>query len=189
MPMSSLDGRRVTTFDAYLAAEDRPATLEVRPDSPVDAVLVEPAARSGVRLADGSTIGAGTVILSAGTYGSPPILLRSGIGPAAELRELGITVVADLPGVGANLADHPGVGLDSGYRGEGTAGPVLHTIATWRSARLGAGRAARPDVLDRGPGCRRIPGSPSTRPAQAGLARLGAAAIGRSARPAADHAA
>jgi len=48
-----------------------------------------------------------TVILAAGAYGSPPVLLRSGIGPADELRALGIDVVADVPGVGRELADHP----------------------------------------------------------------------------------
>lgn len=52
-------------------------------------------------------IRAGQVILCAGVYGSAEILLRSGIGPAAELRRLGIPVVSDLPGVGANLHDHP----------------------------------------------------------------------------------
>jgi choline dehydrogenase len=52
-------------------------------------------------------VGADLVVLAGGTYGSPAILLRSGIGPAAELRALGISAVSDLPGVGANLHDHP----------------------------------------------------------------------------------
>ena len=46
------------------------------------------------------------MILSAGAVDSPAILLRSGIGPAAELQELGIPSVVDLPGVGRNLHDH-----------------------------------------------------------------------------------
>ncbi|CAG9177997.1 Alcohol dehydrogenase [acceptor] [Cupriavidus laharis] len=46
------------------------------------------------------------VILSAGTFGSPQLLMASGVGPAAHLRELGIPVVHDLPGVGGNLQDH-----------------------------------------------------------------------------------
>jgi choline dehydrogenase len=46
-------------------------------------------------------------VLCGGTYGSPAILLRSGIGPADELAALGIDVAHDLPGVGANLHDHP----------------------------------------------------------------------------------
>jgi choline dehydrogenase-like flavoprotein len=46
------------------------------------------------------------VIVSAGAFGSPKLLMLSGIGPAAELRAHGVPVVADLPGVGANLQDH-----------------------------------------------------------------------------------
>jgi choline dehydrogenase len=51
-------------------------------------------------------------VLCAGVYGSPTILLRSGLGPRKESKALGIPVHADLPGVGANLHDHPGVGLE-----------------------------------------------------------------------------
>ena len=52
-------------------------------------------------------IRAGQVILCAGVYGSAEILLRSGIGPAADLQRLGIPVTSDLPGAGGNLHDHP----------------------------------------------------------------------------------
>ena len=48
------------------------------------------------------------VVVSGGAINSPRLLLGSGIGPAAHLRELGIEIVADLPGVGENLQDHPG---------------------------------------------------------------------------------
>jgi choline dehydrogenase len=51
-------------------------------------------------------------VLCAGVYGSPAILLRSGIGPADHLTQLRIPVRIALPGVGANLHDHPGVGLE-----------------------------------------------------------------------------
>ncbi len=47
------------------------------------------------------------VVLCAGVIGSPRILLLSGVGPAEELRALGVPVAADLPGVGRNLQDHP----------------------------------------------------------------------------------
>ena len=52
----------------------------------------------GVRLLDGAVIEAGWVVLCAGTYGSPPILMRSGVGPAEHLRSVGIPVRLDLPG-------------------------------------------------------------------------------------------
>ena len=51
------------------------------------------------------------VILSAGTIGSPQLLMLSGVGPAEHLRSLGIPVVRDLPGVGQNLQDHPRVAV------------------------------------------------------------------------------
>jgi choline dehydrogenase len=51
------------------------------------------------------------VVLTAGTVGTPQLLMLSGIGPRAHLRELGIDVVTDLPGVGRNLHDHPMSGI------------------------------------------------------------------------------
>jgi hypothetical protein len=49
----------------------------------------------------------GQIVLTAGSIGSPQLLMLSGLGPAQHLRGLGIDVVTDLPGVGANLHDHP----------------------------------------------------------------------------------
>ncbi|HUQ43963.1 MAG TPA: GMC family oxidoreductase [Candidatus Limnocylindria bacterium] len=144
MPMSTRRGRRMTTYDAYLRDAALP-TLELRPETMVDRILVERERATGVQLVDGSQVRATTVVLAAGTYGSPALLLRSGVGPAEELRRLGIPVVIDLPAVGRNLADHPGVDLDLGYHGGGTSGPVLHSIATFRSARATA--QDPPDLL------------------------------------------
>jgi choline dehydrogenase-like flavoprotein len=145
MPMNSRDGVRVTTADAYLPSGRTPPNLTIRGDSAVGSVVFEGPRAVGVRLVDGTTIEAGWVVLCAGTYGSPTILMRSGIGGAAHLRELGIPVAADLPGVGNNLADHPVVVVDCGYTGARRSAPVLHSIATFRSA----GRSARetPDLM------------------------------------------
>jgi choline dehydrogenase len=54
-------------------------------------------------------IASGLIILTAGAYGSPAILLRSGVGPAGDLARLSVDVRADVPGVGRNLIDHPRV--------------------------------------------------------------------------------
>jgi choline dehydrogenase-like flavoprotein len=146
MPMNVRDGIRVTTADAYLPADATPPHLSIRGDAQVAEVLFDGrSVARGVRLVDGTTIDAGWVVLCAGTYGSPPILMRSGVGPPRHLREVGIRVVADLPGVGANLADHPEVVVDLGYTGAGRASPVLHTIATFSSD--GRSASETPDLM------------------------------------------
>jgi choline dehydrogenase len=145
MPMNSRHGRRVTTADAYLPRDATPANLTVRGDAPVAEVLFDASRASGVRLVDGTVIEAGEVVLCAGVYGSPAILLRSGIGAADELRSLGIDVRADLAGVGAGLADHPGFDVDFGYRDGRGSGPVLNSLATFHSSESSADRP--PDVM------------------------------------------
>ena len=77
------------------------------------------------------------VIVCAGAYDSPALLLRSGIGPADDLRALGIPVVADLPGVGANLHDHPAIEL----RYTGTPELRAPAASTPRAARSPRSRA------------------------------------------------
>jgi choline dehydrogenase len=145
MPMSSRDGTRVTSVDAYLPPDWRRRNLSIKGDSAVARVVLDAGRAAGVDLVDGTTISAGSIVLASGTYGSPMILMRSGIGPAEHLRGLGIDVRVDLPGVGSNLADHPGVDLDSGWRGAATTGPILHSIATFRSSVAPVGGA--PDLM------------------------------------------
>ena len=72
----------------------------------VDRVLFDGRRAVGVVTASGAEITAGEVILSGGSYGSPAILLRSGVGPATDLAALSIDIVADLP-VGQHLQDQP----------------------------------------------------------------------------------
>lgn len=107
-PMNLVDGVRQSTALTYLAAaRDRP-NLTVRSDALVDRVEVDGDRATGVRLApSGDLIEADHVVLASGAYGSPALLLRSGIGPAAHLHSVGVEVVLDRPGVGANLSEHP----------------------------------------------------------------------------------
>ena len=143
-PMSARGGRRVTTLDGYLGSGTLPARLQIRADTVVDRVELQAGRAVAVRLAGGQRIAAGAVVLAAGTYASPAVLQRSGIGAGQLLADLGIPVAADLPGVGANLADHPAVEVDSGWQGSATTGPILHSMATFRS-RTAAG--ASPDLM------------------------------------------
>lgn len=145
MPMSSRDGVRVTSATAYLQVDRMPPNLTIRPDTQVAHVVFEGTRATGVRLVDGRVIGASCVVLCAGTYGSPPILMRSGIGPAEHLRSVGIPIRLDLSGVGANLADHPGTDLDCGYRGAARTAPLLHSVATFHSR--AASNDGPPDLM------------------------------------------
>ena len=142
MPMTLADGARVTTADAYLPLA---ADVDIRADAQVADLVLDADRVTGVRLLDGQVIQAGQVILCAGVYGNPPILMRSGIGPADELRSLGVGIRADLPGVGANLADHPAVAVDCGYSGAGREEPVLHVAATFHSTTAPSDSA--PDLM------------------------------------------
>ncbi|AOJ70962.1 dehydrogenase [Burkholderia sp. MSMB2042] len=105
--MNIVNGVRVNTGIAYLTNDVRARNnLRIRGDALVDRVLFDRDRAIGVRLANGEEIHANEVILSAGSYGSAAILLRSGIGPGADLRALSIPEVANLP-VGQRLKDHP----------------------------------------------------------------------------------
>jgi choline dehydrogenase len=106
-PLNVVDGVRMNTGIVYLteAVRARP-NLVIRDDAEIDSVVVEGKRAVGVRLVGGEILSGGEVILSGGAFGSPAILMRSGIGPAAHLSELGIATVVDLP-VGDRLQDQP----------------------------------------------------------------------------------
>ncbi len=112
-PVNIVDGVRWNTAFAYLDACRENERLTILGRTQVDRLLLEGNRVVGLEAIgpDGRfTINAGQVILCAGTYGSPAILLRSGLGPASELDALGIETKLDLP-VGKNLHDHPAVYL------------------------------------------------------------------------------
>jgi choline dehydrogenase-like flavoprotein len=104
-------GRRWSTAEAFLRPAMRRANLQVVTGAQVLAVDIKGGRVLGVRYRHrGQTVVADAsreVILAAGAYGSPQILMLSGIGPADHLREVGLAVKVDLPGVGRNLHDHP----------------------------------------------------------------------------------
>jgi choline dehydrogenase len=108
-------GERHSAADAYLRPALGRPNLTVESHARVTRVLFEGRRAVGVAYSrDGQAREvrvAREVILSAGTIGSAQVLLLSGIGPAGALRELGIPVIQDLPGVGENLQDHPRVAL------------------------------------------------------------------------------
>jgi choline dehydrogenase len=106
-PLNVVDGSRINTGMAYLTDDVRQRpNLTIMGGVEVDSVVFDGRRATGVRLANGDTIAAGQVVLSAGAYGSPAILMRSGIGPSAHLQELGIPVIVTAP-VGVRLKEHP----------------------------------------------------------------------------------
>ena len=104
------NGRRSATAAACIAPARRRANVEVRVEARVTCVLVERSRAVGVEYLHRGELKTaradGEVILSAGAFQSPQLLMLSGIGPADELRRHGIEPLADLPGVGRNLQDH-----------------------------------------------------------------------------------
>ena len=104
-------GRRFSAADAFL----RPAMakgVQVLQGSEIARVNVDGDRAKSVVFKDGTTVAARKgIILSAGAIGTPEILLRSGVGPADDLKAAGIDTKIDAPEVGANLHDHPGAGL------------------------------------------------------------------------------
>ncbi len=103
-------GRRVSCADAFLHPAVRGGAVDLRVGAGARAILCDGTRATGVRyLQDGQTrdvMARREVIVCAGTLNSPRLLQLSGIGPAALLRDCGIAVVNDLPGVGENLRDH-----------------------------------------------------------------------------------
>lgn len=108
-------GRRLSTAEAFLSPVMERSNLTVRTGAFVTRVLVENGRALGVRYSYGPVEQTAhvdrEVVLSGGAINSPQLLMLSGIGPASHLREMGVDVVVDLPGVGENLHDHPAAPL------------------------------------------------------------------------------
>jgi len=147
IPKNTAQGERVSTAKLYLAAARRRPNLTIQPDCLVDRILFEE--RGGRLTANGVEAVAGgrrcrfsgeQIVLSAGTIHSPAILLRSGVGAAAEIARAGGRTLLDLPGVGKNLMEHPAVSIwavpRDGACPEGE--PIHQVMLQQRSAAGGA---------------------------------------------------
>ena len=104
-------GRRWTTADGYLAPARKRTNLTVWTDATVSRVLIEGGRATGVEVERQGQVQSvraqAEVVVSAGAFGSPQLLMLSGVGPADHLREKGVEVVVDNPNVGSHLMDHP----------------------------------------------------------------------------------
>jgi choline dehydrogenase len=104
-------GRRWSAADAYLHPASARPNLTVQTDALVTGLVIEGGRATGVRYlrrgVEELARAESEVILAGGAIGSPQLLMLSGIGPADHLREHDIAVLADSPGVGGNLSDHP----------------------------------------------------------------------------------
>lgn len=103
------DGRRWSAADAFLKPALSRKNLSVETEARVIGLVTDGARVTGVEVSkDGKreVISVKDVVLAAGSIGSPHLMMLSGIGPADHLKETGVSVAADVPGVGENLHDH-----------------------------------------------------------------------------------
>jgi choline dehydrogenase len=109
--LNIVDGKRLSAADAYLLPALSRPNLDFVADATVHRLRIESGRCTGVEYttAQGKSISvarAGEVVLGAGTIGSAQLLMLSGVGPSQHLRDVGVGVTLDLPGVGANFHDH-----------------------------------------------------------------------------------
>jgi choline dehydrogenase len=153
VPVNAVGDTRWNASFAYLdPARGRPS-LEVLGDTLVDRVVIRDGRAVGAVVRSGGSetvLEAATVILAGGAYGSPAVLMRSGLGPRTELEQAGIGVIRDMPGVGARLRDHPGVVLVQALTPEATARVRERAVQSRMDIVLARARssASRPDAFD-----------------------------------------
>ena len=111
-PLNNPEGIRWSTAIGFLSMARHRINLTIRPNCTTRRVLFDDTRATGVEVESGGesfVVYGDEIILSAGPIGSPHLLMLSGIGPADQLAEHGISLVKDVPGVGQNLRDHPTV--------------------------------------------------------------------------------
>ena len=139
-PLNVVDEVRQSTALTYLSDDVRSrSNLTILGGVEIDRVIFDGATAVGVVTTEGQNYSGSEIILSAGTYGSPAILLRSGVGPAADLDALGIEVISDLP-VGRRLQDHPFYYNAYALKSGATAmSPAAGALAWTKSSEAGEG--------------------------------------------------
>jgi choline dehydrogenase len=149
MPVNIVDGIRWNAAFAFLDPVRHSHNLVIAGNSTVRRLLLEHGRAVGVEIGDPSgtpqRIRAERVIIAAGSYHSPALLQRSGVGPATELTALGIDPVIDLPGVGGHLLDHPCVQLDFHGR-DGLLDQLAETPWNPDEQTVGRARSSRCDI-------------------------------------------
>jgi choline dehydrogenase len=118
IPMNREDGLRMSTALTYLPLARGRKNLTIRARTQVARVLVEDGRAAGVEVRAALSGGTGVervsgdrIVVCAGAVHTPALLLRSGIGPAAHLRDVGVDCLVELRGVGENLMDHQGTAV------------------------------------------------------------------------------
>ena len=113
--MNKIEGQRISAARAYLGAKVRARpNLTIQADTAVRRLRIVNRRVVAIEVERHGRVfelHADRVVLSAGAIATPGILLRSGLGPAADVARLGVELVRDIPGVGARLLDHPGVAI------------------------------------------------------------------------------
>ena len=138
--LTQFAARRSSTASAYLRPVRSRPNLVVMLNTMATKVIVESRRAVGVEVAQGASRTVQVmraereVIVSSGAFGSPKLLLQSGIGPADHLRSVNVPVIHDLPGVGANLQDH----LDLFAIAECTGDHTYDKYKRWHHAALAA---------------------------------------------------
>ncbi len=145
-PLNSRGDRRQSSSVAYLHPLDQlPKHLEVWTNVTAFRLIMEGRRVTGVETERGPIMARREVLLTCGAINSPKLMMVSGIGPAEDIRPLGISVIANLPGVGRNLMDHIAANI---------ALETLEPVAPWELTPCEVtmlirvdGDASAPDVL------------------------------------------
>lgn len=152
LQVNAVNGRRQSAAVAYLRPAMQRSNVNVQVRAHVNRVLIENGRAIGIEYSQDGKIhtvrAEKEVILSGGAINSPQVLMLSGVGPRDHLSEMGIEMVHEMPGVGADLQDHPAVGVEYRYAGESKFHRDLRldrlTFHVARVKLFGTGMAATP---------------------------------------------